>query len=348
MPKYIVTKNMGASLRNLRTKRNIKAIDIAKSINKTGAYISKLENGVLNTIEQKDLFNIIDTLCKDKDEKNEAISLLLNDTTMEFSKEESENEEWKLNLDFFYRQLPIPEEYKKFVIDKISNLNISLDELVTYINSNFDLYGDPTFPDDLLNNAEKNHWYFNNGHSFILVEMTVEDVKDVLYRENITTNYSMLKCLLISLFRIEKFSKKEAYLEADKILTNLEIQTLSEKEEIMNTYDKANEMHSILDQRNNKNLPTADRKLLTSLYEFTQQIHSFAQIYDIDYANKKLSTLITNFTNDPVLLMGFIGIDLNDLKDCDLQIKKEFVNAIKDLIAEYSIKKPDTNISELI
>ena len=51
MPKYPVTKNMGAALRNLRQQRKVKAVDLAKSINKTGAYISKLEKGDLNLDE---------------------------------------------------------------------------------------------------------------------------------------------------------------------------------------------------------------------------------------------------------------------------------------------------------
>lgn len=347
MPKYIVTHNMGASLRNLRTKQNIKAIDIAKAINKTGAYISKLEKGVLNTIEQNDLFTIIDVLSQNEEDANNVLSLLLQDTTMQFSKEEAENEEWKLNLDYFYRKIPIPQEYKEFVITKISQLNITIDELVCYINSNFDLYNNSDLPKDLLDNAEKNHWYFNDGKSFIVVQLTSEDINRILYTNNIVTNYSMLKCILISLFRIEKIPRNKAYQEAHNILTSMKIQTLSEKEDIMNSYEKANEMHSILDQRENENLPESDRKLLSTLYEFTQQINSFAQLYDIDYSNKKLSVLVDNLKNDPILLMGFIGVDLAPLKDIDFKIKKEFVSAVKDLIDEFSIKK-NHSIDELI
>lgn len=348
MPKYTVTQNMGASLRNLRISKKVKAIEVAKAINKTGAYISKLENGVLNYIQQTDLFNIIDFLSQTEEEKQQSLSLLLHDTTMLFTKEESENEEWKLNLDYFYRKFPIPTEYQKFVIDKMKELSISIEELVSYANSNFDLYNNELFTKDLLDNAEKNYWYFNNGNSFLVVQLVCDDIKHVLYDKNISTNYSMLKCLLISIFRIEGYNHDEAYSKAHEILVNMNIQTLSEKEEIMDSYEKINEMHTILDQRNNENLPEPDRKLLTNLYEFTQQINMFAQIYDVNYSNKKIAMLLDNLKEDPILLMGLIGIDLKPLKNCDIQIKKEFLRALTDLISNYSVKKPESQLQDLL
>ncbi len=348
MPKFRVTPNMGAALRNLRQKRNFKAIDVANAINKTGAYISKLEKGVLNTIEENDLIHIIHTLSKNEEEFNEGIQLLLKDTTIEYSKEEAEEKEWRLNLDLFYRKLPIPSQYLSIAKEKIESLNITIKELADYINSNYDLYNDDSFPNDMLDKADKNHWYFNNGHSFIVVNVSENDLKTVLYTEGISTNYSMLMCILVSLLRLEKIPHDEAYQQAYQILSELKIQTLSEKESIMQTYDKIDEMHSILDQRENEGLPEADRQLLTSLYDFTKAINSFAVIHDIDYANKRLSTMLDNFTNDPILFMGYIGVDLSKLKNCDFQIKKEFVNAVRELAEEYSIRKPKEERQELI
>lgn len=340
MPKFIVTQNMGAALRNLRIRHNVKAIDVAKSINKTGAYISKLENGSLNTISEKDLISIINTLSTNKDEFNENIKLLLSDTSMEFSEEEAQNEEWKLNLELFYQKFPIPEEYITIVKKKISNLNITTKELSDYINSNFDLYNNGQFSKETLDNADKNHWYFNNGKSFIVVHMEESDILEVLNGENINTNYSMMLCILVSLLRLEKVPHDEAYSIAKKTLSDLKIFTLSEKEAIMQAYDKKDKMHSIIDQRDNPNLPEADRKLLNSLYTFIKKTNSFAQIHSINYVNERMNTMVENLINDPILFMGYIGVDLSKLKGCDIKLKREFVNAIKELVNEYSVKTP--------
>ena len=349
MPRFIVTQNMGAALKNLRIQRNVKAIDVAKSINKTGAYISKLEKGVLNTIEESDLIEIIHYLSDDEEQFNENIRQLLSDTTMKYSKEESQNEEWQLNLDLFHRFISVPKEYKTIVQKKIEELDLTISELTDYINSNSDLYNDERFSKELLDNAEKNHWYFNNGVSFIVVHVEEDTLQNIIYSEEKgATNYSMLLCILVSLFRLEKYSHDESYSNARKILNKLHIQTLSDKDAIMQAYDKRDQMHTILDQRNNENLPEEDRKLLTSLYEITRKINLFAQLHDIEYSNERLSVMLNNLTEDPILFMGYIGVDLSKLKNCDFQIKKEFVSAVKDLIEEYSIRKPTSPKEELI
>ena len=46
--------------------------------------------------------------------------------------------------------------------------------------------------------------------------------------------------------------------------------------------------------------------------------------------------------------MWYIGVDLTKLHDCDFQIKKDFVQAVKSLVDEYSVRKPDQKNQELI
>ena len=349
MPRFTVTKEMGLALKNLRNKRNAKAIDVAKSINKTGAFISKLEKGILNTIEEKDLINIIYCLSDNKDEFNENIQLLLSDTNMTYTKKESESEEWKLNLDLFYRRISVPQSYKDIVKDKLQELNLSVLELSEYINANNDLYSDETFSHELLDKAEKNHWYFNNGDSFIVVHVEEKELQKIIYSdEKQVSNYSILLCILVSLFRLKKISKEKAYHKAKKLLNDLQIHTLREKNSIMQAYDAEKKTEQLLDQRNNKSLSSEDRELLTLLYEITNCIRSFAELQGIDYTNKKLSTLLNNLTPDPITFMGYIGIDLSKLKDCDFEIKKDFVSAVNDLVKEYSARKPKPKKAELI
>ena len=349
MPKFIVTPDMGTALKSLRMQRNIKAITVAKKIGKTGAFISKLENATLNTVDREDFINIIRALSNNEDEFNEAIDLLLKDAPVKYSKAESEEEEWSLNLDYFYRKISIPNSYRKLVQEKINALGISLTDLTNYINSNADLYNDESYSNELLDKAEKNYWHFNNGHSFIVVDVDQDTIEKIIYSDEVlSANYSILVCILISLLRLEKHSQDDAYREAHKILADLKIQTLSEKEAIMQAYDQENTMHNILDQKDNEYLPEEDRQMLTALCDFVSKITSFAQIHSVNYANKKISVMLENLIKDPILFMGYIGVDLSKLKDCDFEIKKEFVSAVSKLVDEYSMKKPDEEKQELI
>lgn len=348
MPKYKVSKEMGTALRNLRLRQEKKATDVASAIGKTGAFMSKLENGALNTIQEKDLINIIRELSDDEKSFNKNIELLLTDSSVEYSKKESEKEEWRLNLELFYQKFAVPDEYLKFVKKEMSTLNISWKELAAYINSNADLYNNDDFTKEQLDKAEKNHWYFNNGKSFIVVYIKPERIENFLNsNKKIYANYSMLLCILVSLFRLKKNSPEDAYKKAYQILAKLKIYTISEKESIMQSYDKVDKMHTILDQRENENLPESDRKLYSSLYTFVRRTNMFAQTHSIDYVNSRMDTMIKNLTTDPIMFMGYIGINLEKMKDCDVSTKREFVNAIKDLVDEYSIRKPKSD-EELI
>lgn len=348
MPKYTVTQNMGAALRNLRQARDIKAIEVAKYINKTGAYISKLEKGQLNTIEEDDLIEIIHAVSKTEDEFNEAIDLLLKDTTKIYSEEESENEEWRMNMDLFYRQIPIPNEYISLIKEKMSTLNVTVPEIVAFINANYELYDDETIPNDMIEHAEKNHWIFNNGNPFIVLDISEDIIDDVLSGKAKSANYSLFTCILLTLFRFERLSNKEAYEATNKALSDLKIFTLREKEEIMRSYDNIDNMHTILDQRDNPNLSETDRRLLNALHKFVKQIQLFSEMYNSEYSCKKIETMLENLINDPILFMGYIGIELNKLQDCDFEVKKDFVQAVKSLTDEYSIRKPKEKPQELL
>lgn len=348
MPKYKVSKEMGTALRNLRLRQEKKATDIAKAIGKTGAFMSKLENGALNTIQEKDLINIIRELSEDEKSFYKNIELLLTDSSIEYSKKESEEEEWRLNLELFHQKFSVPEEYFKIVKEQMDTLNISAKELADYINSNSDLYNNDDFTKEQLDSAEKNHWYFNNGKSFIVVNIEPESIENFLNsNDKVYANYSMLLCILVSLFRLQKFSSEDAYKNAYSILDKLKIYTISEKESIMQSYEKAEKMHTILDQRDNENLPESDRKLLTSLYTFVRKTNAFAQAHSIDYVNSRMDIMVNNLTIDPIMFMGYIGINLEKMKDCDISIKRELVNTIRSLVDEYSIRKPK-NDEELI
>lgn len=347
MPKYTVTKNMGSALKNLRQYRKVKAVDLAKAINKTGAYISKLEKGELNTIDCDDFIKIIHTMSQNKEEFAEAIDTLLKDTSMEFSEEEKHNEEWKLNLDYFYRVLPVKEEYKTLVKAIMEELNISSVELSNYINSNFDIYNDDALSKTELDKAPRNQWIFNEGNSYVLMEISVEKIEKILKSDNKYSCYGDMFCILMSLYRLKKLEKEKAYLQAHNDLENMQILTLRDTESVMRAYGEEKKMHDLLSQRNNNNLPDENRKLLTSLNDFVQHVHSFS-VFNINYANEKISTLNACLDTDPVIALKLIGTNILPLTNKPTKLKKEFFNALEDLIQEYSTREIDEEPPELL
>lgn len=343
MPKYEVTEQLSSAIRTVRLQRSIKAIDVAKEIGKTSAYISQLENGSLKTIKSEDLYSIILFLSKDKDHLEETLVSLLSNANLNYSKEESEQEEWILNFDYFYRKFNIPSSYINYVKKFMDSNNITTKKLTDYINKNSDLHDDPSLPNELINSSEKNHWYFNNGNPFIIMSIKPNEIDNILKKEKKIANYSLLLCILISLYKITGVPKEIAYSTAKEELKSFNIYTIYEKNKMMSDYSKLDKMHTILDQRENELLPLEDRKLYQKLFELVDFFVHFAEIYDNKYLIEKLSVMLSNAQNDPVLLAGFIGIDLSKLESSDFSIKKEFVKETQ-LLAEKMSNKPDDRL----
>ncbi|MCR5836914.1 MAG: helix-turn-helix transcriptional regulator [Lachnospiraceae bacterium] len=347
MPRYTVTNQMSSMLRALRTRKNIKAIDIANKIGKTGAYISKLEKGVLNTIESNDFFNIISILTDKDDDINDIISNILRDSKLNYSKEESSKEEWLLNLDYIYRIICVPKTYSHYISTYMAENNIKIELLVDFINSNQDLYNNDDIPNSSLDSAEKNYWYFNEGHSFIVMSVTINQIQKILNNKDTSANYSLLRCILFAIYRLTNYEEKKAYSKAHEKLLEMNIITLEEKIDIMNTYEDLEKMHTVLDQRDNKNLPEIDRQLYRNLHTIVQICNSFSELHDPKYTNEKISCLANNMEIDPILVMGLFGVDLTPLKDIDIKLKRDFVNEFRSLVTKYENIQSKTN-DELI
>lgn len=113
-----------------------------------------------------------------------------------------------------------------------------------------------------------------------------------------------------------------------------------EKQEIMESFHSDKEMKTLLSQRNNADLPKEDQKFYSLLNQFTEECDIFAEFHR-EYTNEKLETFLNNFKNDPILIVGLMGVDLSKLKDCNIKIKKEFVDSFSQLIDKYSNKKPN-------
>ncbi len=340
MPRFEVTKNMGSSLKAVRTKKNIKAMDVAKSIDKTGAFISKLEKGDLKTIEVRDLYDIVLYLTGDEEEIDDTLATILKTASINYSSFEKEKEEWFLNFDYFYRTISVPNKYVEYVNHQLSDNKITQKELVNYINSNKDLYNDENLTAEQIHNSEKNTWYFNEGHSYVVMETSLEEVASLLSLKNNESNYGLLFCIVLSIFRLTGTEKDAAYFKTDELLKSFNIYTLMEKQEIIDSFETNDKMNSLLDQKDNTNLSEEDRHFYSLLYQFTEECDIFAELHK-EYMNKKLETFIDNFKNDPVLVVGLMGVDLSKMHDTDIKIKKELVNSINKLIDEYSKKEPD-------
>ena len=59
MPRAIVTPELAETLRSIRLQNKVQAKNLAAHIQKSAPYISKLENGNIQTIDTEELYKIL-------------------------------------------------------------------------------------------------------------------------------------------------------------------------------------------------------------------------------------------------------------------------------------------------
>ena len=342
MSKVNITENLGVLLKNLRTQYNIKAVDVSKLLGKTGAYITKLEKAEIKTIDFEDLIKILKFITGNKENFDKAIEKLISEINLQYTDEEIKKEEWTLNVDTVARILPITEDLSKYISDKITELKITPLELSKYINSNFELCDDID-----IENSPKNLWVFNNGHPYIVMDVSEKEIEDIISGLKTSSNYVTIQAIILSLNKIAKYELNEAYSITKKTLNDFGFYTLSEKYKRMKNINEKNKLNNLLANKDNEDLNSFDRLNISLLASVVEHISAFSHI-DVEYTNSKLKTMVNNFNSDAPLEIAMLGIDIQKLKTIDIKLKREFIEEINNLIDSYSTKVLKENKVDLI
>ena len=155
MPKIIVTDRLADTLKMVRMQKGIKSKDLATHIGKTPGYVSKLEKKEVKNIELEIVDSIFSFLLGEDYQKTEIWEQIYASLQIKYSKEEIEEEIWFSNFDTVYRNIPIPDTIVNYLNEKISQLNISRELLLSRINAN------EALSDEEINdsNIKYNIWY---------------------------------------------------------------------------------------------------------------------------------------------------------------------------------------------
>ncbi len=340
MAKLTVTENLGLCLKNLRIKYNVKAIDVSKHINKSGAYVTKLEKAEIKSIDKDELLDIVNFIShNDKEDVNKVIEQILNECNLQFSKEEIEQEEWMMNFDTVLRKIPIPSSLIDFLNLKFKELSLSAEEVAYYINSNHDLYSDNNiFLYGDISSHPKNVWIFNNGESYIIMDVNKDTIDNILIGKTDSCNYVTMQAIVLTIYKKMDYSLDKAYAETFNKLNEFKFYSLIEKKRIHSSADTKQDINKYLSEFEIKNMNMI-RNILHHIKLFSD--------FDLKYANSKLENLNNNFENDVSLTLAFLGVDISKLKDFDISIKREFIKEVTELVNEYSTRSAKEDFQKI-
>lgn len=327
MAKLCLTNEIASYLKDVRLKTKISAKAMAEHINKSPAYITKMEKGEIQSIDLDLLFSYL-SMCYGNDETKIAESLDYIYQTFKVSvyssEEEKQNREAYENFDKVKRKIPLSDEFKTDILYRIEQSGFDLKQIVDKINKNDDV-------PELKNRTDvkPNTWYCYNGVSSILLKFDYDDIYNILNSPNTSCNYITVQAILYTIGRLNGLAPPQAMADAYQTMTKFKFYSVSERHKFLNQ----DEYSTKEDIENVKKI----KHLLSILTALSDQ--------NVSLTNNQIDKIINNLQMDIGFAFTFMSLDLSKLKNSTRGTKKEFLLEVKKLIDNYA-EKSDIDMFE--
>lgn len=334
MPKTPVTPELANMLKSLRLQKSIQAKDLAKKINRSSAYITKLEKADVKSIDNDVLDSILSFLTGGDTEGDELVEKIYAIRKQYPSEEEIEEQLWFVNFDTVLRRLPIPEKLILCLNEKISTNAIEPSALLKRINNNEALTEDEKNDESI----GFNRWFTpkkNNRSQSIKIFLDEKDFYDILERKSTFASYIFVFSIAFYILKIERFSEQTVITDTENttlmrettnLLNQYKFYSLAEKsKKIANaeTQEQINEIWNSFDTENQDIISD----ILSGL--------KFASEVDIQRTNEQLKSFSLNMHWDIWFMLKLISRNYSDLDELSTTMKKEFLNEVESLVLKY-------------
>lgn len=346
MAKVLITKELADTLKSIRLQNNIRSKDLAEKINKSPAYITKLEKCEIQTISFEELTKIFTCIVSTDGSMEETMKEVYNSLKFKYTDKEISEQIWFSNYDTVQRRIPIPDS----LIDEINKIlhinNIPIKYLLNRINSNESLSDDDKANDDI----PYNQWYSPEGKAkgaqSIKIKMSIDTLEDILNKSIDVTNYICMLSIVFYLLKIERFNEKTDILpdeetdvmeEAIAFLSKHKFYSLTSKDEALSKASSHEEQLELLTSFDKKNYELVNSILRKIKYMSND---------DIKIANKCLEEFHNNLNWNLGFTFKMLSLPFYELGDKHYTIKKEFINDVETLLQKYISSPEEKNIIE--
>lgn len=336
MARFEVTPMLAEGIRLVRVQNNIASKELAACLDRSPAYISKLEKGEIKSIEDSELTAIFNCIVSEKDTLQEKIETFLDSIKTRYANTYIQNQMWFINYAWIICKHPVPTAMVERIRQWIDEENINVAELVAKINANEDLLeterNDPSFP--------FNQWrqdYIGDTPNAISIKVNVEisEVKDFLSGKTAETNYLLAYVIVRHLFRMTKHPKTESLspeerkdidLATDNFLATYEFFSLIEKIAIKRSHAIKSEL-SMLFSSDSEDV----RAFVESLKVFLEALKPLGE----QKSTTGLTSLSDTLTWDAAFALKVMQLPFAKLKDISFTNKKQLLTDMEMLIQRY-------------
>lgn len=349
--KIVINEEIGQALKAFRMQYKVKAKDVASILEKSPAYISKLEKGQIQQVDKNDFVRITNYIANDSDGYDKFCNIVIKNSDIDAL----DRSVFLRNFDLIERKLPVPDDLVKSIAALMIELKVSPEELSEYINRNEDL-DDAFFEEHKIDkkSIKKNVWhiYFeadssNYVRSYIFLNYSAERIHALLDGKIKKCDYTFLYAIVYHLIKLKKkcdnlnFDEKlcgTCKNEAEQLLLKYKFYSLSLQERIRIQSKTENEYREILSDFDIDNAKYVEH--------IVRKIHFLSQL-DVDYTNSKLETIVKNMDElEDTFVLAFMATSLDALKETSISMKKDFLKDIKSIVKRYSEKSIDNKSIE--
>lgn len=335
MPRTIITPELADTLRLIRIQNSVSAKDLSKHVNKSPSYITKLEKGYIKSVDSDLIDRILKYITNDDSEGEKLAEEVFSTMKQRYTKDEIDQQVWFTNYDTVFRQIPVPGSLIDYLNEKINNNDISIEYLLSRINSN-EALPDEDIQDDTI---EYNIWYASkvcSGTQSIKVKFNIDQLIALFSGKISAVPYYVILTILFYIFKIEEYQSqtvisddeyKELLNKTKDILNSYKFYSLIEKENIIAKAENDEQLSRLL------NSFDYDNQILISNVLSNIKI---ASDFDIKLTNERLKLLLANLKWDLWFTLKLNSLDFYKLDNIDVESKKALLQDIENLICTYS------------
>lgn len=340
MSKVTLSPEMADTIRELRNKNKIASKDIAATLKKSTSYVSKVENGLIKSIDEDILDKILEIILPNLNSPQERTEYLLQHQIQKTGSDATENILWFYNIDTVYRQIPISKELINEINDIMCSSGITTEQLVARINSNEEI-SEASASDDTL---PYNEWIEStepDTNMIIRMKLTQAEVDRILHGETTVCNYITIQAIVNYLFKFKMFpnskmltldERREVVNAWQALLDKHKFFTMSRKEKLLSQVRSQNEEDLILNEFDLKNKETINLML-----KYLKVMSDM----DIVTTNTSLERFLSDAQWDPMFMLKLMGLHFSIVGDLSYTNKREMLREIKGIISKYSNLPPE-------
>lgn len=347
MARAIVTPELADTLRSLRLQNKVQAKALAAFIGKSPAFISKLENGNIQTISTTELYEIINFILGDTDNQTELVEKIYASLKFKYSKKEIEEQLWFTNFDTVERQIPVPES----LIDELNGImernEISLQYLLDRINANEALTKEENEDHSII----YNQWYDQNNQSEsgprIKIKMDEGQLQALLSKKIDVSPYVFVLCVALCILKIDRFGHRVQILSDDyeelmtksiDLLNTHKFFSILEKDKLLSGKQTQEEIANLLSAFDRDNMEVIN-KIIAGFH--------FASECNIKSTNIQLNKFCDNMHWDLGFMLRIISLDFKKLEKTSVSNKRNLIKSFESLLDEYEHLPDDQNKIEI-